>query len=38
MNDKELGKAIVAESDKYVNGLFNIDIINNQLAEIYSNL
>lgn len=35
---KDLRESIVKESDKYVNGIFNIDNINKQLDTIYSTL
>ena len=31
-------KQIVVESDKYVNGIFNVNVINDKLDKIYSSL
>lgn len=38
ITNKDLRERIVKESDKYVNGIFNIDNINKQLDIIYSTL
>ena len=38
MSDDALRKRVVEETDKYVNGIFNIDNINMQLDDIYSRL
>lgn len=38
ISDEELRKNIVHETDKYVNGLFNVKTINRELGKIYSEL
>lgn len=38
INNKDLRKSIVKETDKYVNNDFNVSVINKKLGEIYSRL
>lgn len=38
ISNEELRKNIVHETDKYVNGLFNVKTINRELDKIYSEL
>lgn len=38
INNKDLRKSIVKETDKYVNNDFNVSVVNKKLGEIYSRL